>query len=130
MRAEERERKRRERESLLGSGQPDPTTSQLTKPLHPKEPALAARGTSDSGSIFNMFSAFKKEVFSPEDFSCYLFIFDRVGSSLLLSHVESLLLLFGCGKQGLLSSCSARASRLQWFLLLQSTWLCNVAWAL
>ena len=38
----EREKEERERKSVRRC-QPDPTPSQLTKPLHPKEPALVAR---------------------------------------------------------------------------------------
>ena len=47
-------------------------------------------------------------------FLIILFIFGPSGSSLLCAFFSS------CGRRGLLSSCRAQASRLQWLLLLQS----------
>ena len=110
----EREKEERERKSVRWC-QPDPTTSQPTKPLHPKEPALVSREEPQiQGSIsLTCFQLFKKSFFFFLRFIYYLFIFGCAGSSLLL--VESLLLLFGCAKQGLLSSCSARASHCSGF---------------
>ena len=121
----EREKEERERKSVRWC-QPDPTTSQPTKPLHPKEPALVSREEPQiQGSIsLTCFQLFKKSFFF--FLKIYLlFIYFWLCWVFIAARGELVAALRLC-QAGATFQLQCAGFSLQWFLLLQSTWLCNV----